>query len=250
MTTQYGAPLTGEQMKLLRAAGLPDGTEYQFLGFSGEWVGSVTRSPRHHGYDKYRLPADHAAYTLLEKGWLDGRNVALWFGGDKAPDDLCRNSGVLLRWGPVINAFRELGWGHKGRDGDIIAYIRKTEGMTTHADRVLADAERMAKRMGGEIGPNELWKAFKNASSADHLSAGKETVTIAKMTRLGWSQWVAKEFGDESLNVMDTIDALGLIKPEPTREEQFWSTQPNVGAHVTDDVKAWVREALNFERSD
>lgn len=75
MTEQCGAPLTGAQMKLLRAAGLGD-----FEVVRDEWGGIGGASHFSLAFEDYRLPANHQAYTLLNAGWLDGRNVRLWNG--------------------------------------------------------------------------------------------------------------------------------------------------------------------------
>jgi hypothetical protein len=205
MTEEYGARLTGAQMKLLRAAGLPDCTMVRDC--DGSLISAGSRS-FYERFAPFSLAADHAAYTLLEAGWLDGRDFALWFGPEKAPHDAVQYLTASGRsYEPEWRAY--WGWAHGGESDDIIAYTRKSEGLTNF----------------------EQPKA--------------ETVTIAKMTDAE-----AQEWADEKcfLSIYGALSVLGLIKPEPTREEQFWSTQPNGGAHVTDDVKAWVREALEFKQ--
>lgn len=125
MTEQWGAPLIGAQMKLLRAAGMADGTQVRLCGTSCV-VEELTLDSF---FPDYELPADHIAYTLLNAGWLDGRNVRLWFGGDKAPDDwdgekvLC-DAGFGEAFPPNLD------WVH-GEDGivPIIAYIAKDDAM-------------------------------------------------------------------------------------------------------------------------
>lgn len=76
MTEQWGAPLTGAQMRALRAAGLPDGTAYQFKYALNQWANFQAGVNDHNWFEgeelDHRLPANHPAYTLLTAGWLDG----------------------------------------------------------------------------------------------------------------------------------------------------------------------------------
>lgn len=243
---QWGAPLTGAQMKLLRAAGLPNGTGYQFLGFSGEWVGSITHSLRHHGYDDYRLPAGHPAYTLLEKGWLDGRNVRLWNGGETAPDDW-DGGDVLLGNGDVIDARLPsitLDWSSAIAKGcphaspsdiiAIIAYIAKDE-----VDDVMEDI--MAATLENEIFDTRTKRMGQQHQERVTTTAdAHETVTIAKMTEAD----AKRLYPHLDLN---TLKDLRLIK-EPTREDRFWSQPDMDGAKAPPYVRKWVKDALEFER--
>ena len=205
MTTQWGAPLTGEQVGRLN---IPWGTPCM-QGDVECVIQSYFVDP--HGKEEIRLPADHIAYTLLNAGWLDGRNVALWFGGDKAPDDW-DGGDVFLRDGYPLEPFDDMRWGGDLSDG-IIAYIAKDE------------AYIRMERAAGNIPATRT-----------------DTVTIAKMTE----EEARDKFGKVMAPVR-VLTELGLIKPEPSREERFWASQPNGGAHVTEDIKAWVREALNFD---
>lgn len=221
MTTQWGAPLTGAEMKLLRLA---EGTAYQWKGGFAWFDAEVEENEW--GCCAFRLPASHPSYTLLEKGWLDGRNVRLWFGGDKAPNDWLEGSEVLLRGGRVIPAYGIAYWGRDDDDGDIIAYIAKVD-------------------VGGISKEWCVNMALKEGDVEIGAGCEPETVTIAKMTEAE----ARNRFGKVMAPVR-VMTELGLIKPEPTREDRFWADQPNGGAHVTDDVKAWVREALNFGCSE
>lgn len=124
----WGAPLTDAQMKLLRAAGLPDDCEAKLFGRASEDLYSTVGRLAYYldmVTEKFSVPANHSAYKLLEAGWLDGRNVALWFGGEEAPEDLDFNEPVLFRDGDEATDAVDLGWTHSNHPWDIIAYIRK-----------------------------------------------------------------------------------------------------------------------------
>jgi hypothetical protein len=187
MTTQWGAPLTGAQMKLLLAAGLPDGN-YHVVSPMVFWGAPYEERVK---LDRYFLPASHIAYTLLEKGWLDGRNVALWFGGENAPDDVDFNGSALFRNGDEGLGSIGLDWTHGDRSGDIIAYTRKAEGMAAHTDGCFDD-----------------------------------TVTIAKMTETGVSEVALSHrmTTEEVWGAIKFCRLMGLIR-EPTRLERFWATR-------------------------
>lgn len=218
MAKKYGAPLTGAQMKLLRAAGLGKETPVRYKNHTKALMGWFLT-----GDEPYFIAKNHPAYTLLNAGWLDGRNVALWFGGDKAPDDWSEGSDVLFRKGVTPLPSKKWSWDHGGGYDDIIAYIRNTE---TPRMEVTADVNDISK-----IPP------------VQHIAPHPDTVTIAKMTEAEADDL----FHMHDYEIVSAFKSLGLIKPEPTREERFWAAQPNGGAHVAGDIKVWVREALNFE---
>lgn len=209
MPEQWGAPLTGAQMELLRAAGLNG--RYKAVTSTSAILGPVCAAD-FSIRAVFFLPAVHPAYTLLEAGWLDGRNVRLWFGGDTAPDDWDGGS-VLLRDGLIGVG---VSWRHLDNNGDIIAYIAKDDVDVTeaHAD----------DHQGGLVLPD------------DH----QDTVTIAKMTEAD----VKRLYPHLDLN---TLKDLRLIK-EPTREERFWALHEPEGTTVPTHIKKWVKDALEFER--
>lgn len=198
MTTQWGAPLTGAQMRTLRAAGLPDATPV--IGGRDEISRTAAQFSFNARSPYYYLPADLPAYKLLEKGCLDGRNVALWFGSDKAPDDWLECSDVLFRNGVVPLPSKKWTWAHRDHFGDIIAYIRKAENRE---------------------------ETVRARQSFD------DTVTIAKMTEAEWELRV-NSYGMLFEDMRDIFCDLGLIKLEPTREERF--TQ-ETGIMVTPEIQ-------------
>lgn len=68
---------------------------------------------------KYRLPADHFAYTAIYKGFEP------WGGGDNAPDDW-DGGNVLIRCG-FIDGATGASWNHLFGSADIIGYHKRTE---------------------------------------------------------------------------------------------------------------------------
>lgn len=217
MTTQWGPPLTGAQMKMLRAAGLPDGTAYDWLHSSGRWILQRLSSDIDM-YGKHRLPADHPAYTLLKAGWLDGRNVALWFGGESAPDDW-DGGRVLLNDGTFAEEriVKAMPW-----DCGIIAYIRKAETITLEKNRDLA---------------------LRNLEKCGLREPARETVTLEKMTEAEAKAWCMTFHHNDRYAAYDALDKLGLVTPtpEPTRAERFTAA---TGIAATPEIL----QALEFEQ--
>lgn len=223
---KWGAPLTGAQMKLLRDAGLK----------GRGWQGNQNYLVEYHTFfdnaDDYRLPANHPAYTLLNAGWLDGRNVRLWFGGETAPDDLLVGSEVLLEDGEAITSDHMTEWRNDMEgEADIIAYIAKDEARM----EVTADT----------IDPSKV-------PPVQHIAPQPETITIAKMT----PDEIMERFGvpanahhrsDFGRGRWTMLYDLGLIK-ETTREERFWAIHEPEGTTIPTHIKKWVKDALEFER--
>lgn len=222
MTTEWGAPLTGAQMEALRDAGLPCNTYYQteYNCMAGiEWCGGGDLdSPRRH-----RLPADHIAYTLLNAGWLDGRNVRLWFGGETAPDDWDGKE-VLLLNGAAATPMSE---NSRAWVSLIIAYIAKDETKVDPVYTVRAGTPEACPSILGGYG----------------AAAEPETVTIAKMTEAEAKAWCMTFRHNDRYAAYDALDKLGLLKPtpKPTRAERFTAA---TGIAVTPEIL----QALEFEQ--
>lgn len=219
MTEQWGAPLTGAQMKLLRAAGLGD-----FEVVQDKWGGIGGASHFSFAFDHYRMQPDHPAYTLLEAGWLDGRNVRLWFGGDKAPDDW-DGMGVLLADGFVCDRPDE--WSSSAGGRRIIAYIAKADAKVDPA----ADNQDAVVSFLHSSG----WEGNRDVELALQLFV-EDYATIAKMTEAECTRL----FENHSWDEVSVFKKLGLIK-EPTRAERFTAA---TGIAVTPEIA----QALEFER--
>lgn len=262
MTTQWGAPLTGAQMNLLRAAGLPDGTAHQFQGTrTGQWHDGESIIHSEFPGKGYRLPINHLAYALLEKGWLDGRNVRLWFGGDKAPDDRLAAGEVLLRGGRTIICV--LRWANSGSPEDVIAYIAKAESAyppdggskdqvrepseCQSAFQTIADTVTIAKddvrhlNFTGECHADAARFVIEDCTliSREGETWINDMCRAQPFTLRGYriepieadtvtlntmteAEWLQKDFiKDGDFTALEILHILGLIKPEPARAERF-----------------------------
>lgn len=212
---KWGRPLTGEQMLWAR---LPTGD----LSFREDLSG---------GY--IRLPADHIAYKVLDHNEKHGTSFVPHYGGDSAPDDYDSTKEVLFANGDTACNGNGFKWQHSMGGGNIIAYNRKVGAVIDFSDDGPIPNTKITLDSDGRI------------TGFECVSQQSETITITKMTEAeARKQWGTLVNSDSFIS---ELHALGLIKPEPTREERFWA-QFGDATNVNGVVKGLVKEALEFER--